>query len=141
MRRIAIAMLVCVWIGCLGLERVPASRCRLRRCLPVTGAGDAGGDPRAGRTLPMVETPQVKLPPVPVASNAKAPRRSAKKPEGNLSAEPVQPAAVTPRASCRRHGGRLADPGGETNPQTKQAGGGLDCVERKAIECAAAAEG
>jgi len=70
--------------------------------------------------LPMVETPQVKLPPVPVASNAK-PKRERKKPKATPPPEPVQLAAVTPPPpppEATAVGSLTA--GGETNPQTKQ---------------------
>lgn len=71
--------------------------------------------------LPMVEAPQIKLPPVPVATNAK-PKRQRKKPAPKVVPvpEPVQLAgAVTPPTPEETAIGALTA-GGETNPQTKQ---------------------
>jgi ribosomal protein S20 len=68
--------------------------------------------------LPMVETPQIKLPPVPFATNAK-PKRERKKPAPKVMPEPpVQVAAVTPSPEETAIGALTA--GGEASPQTKQ---------------------
>jgi ribosomal protein S20 len=71
--------------------------------------------------LPMVEMPQVKLPPVPVATNAK-PKRERKKPVPRVTPvpEPVQVAGATPPPSPEETAIGALTAGGEANPQTKQ---------------------
>ena len=69
--------------------------------------------------LPIVEMPQTKLPPVPVATNAK-PKRERKKPAPKVVAvpEPTQVASAVPPAEETAIGALTA--GGEASPQTKQ---------------------
>jgi ribosomal protein S20 len=71
--------------------------------------------------LPVVETPQIKLPPVPVASNAK-PKREKKKPVPKVAPapEPVQVASATPPPAPETTAIGALTAGGEANPQTKQ---------------------
>jgi ribosomal protein S20 len=72
--------------------------------------------------LPVVETPQVKLPPVPVASNAK-PKREKKKPAPKVAPAPEQPvqvASATPPPPPETTAIGALTAGGEANPQTKQ---------------------
>jgi ribosomal protein S20 len=67
---------------------------------------------------PMVEAPQIKLPPVPVATNAK-PKRERKKPAPKpVTPEPVQVASAAPPPEETAIGALTA--GGEASPQTKQ---------------------
>jgi ribosomal protein S20 len=68
--------------------------------------------------LPMVDVPQMKLPPVPYATNAK-PKREKKKPAPKVvPAEPVV-ASVAPPSPEETAIGALSA-GGEASPQTKQ---------------------
>ncbi len=69
--------------------------------------------------LPLVEAPQVKLPPVPVASNAK-PKREKKKPKATPVPEPVQVASAPPPPPLGETAIGALTAGGEANPQTKQ---------------------
>jgi ribosomal protein S20 len=67
---------------------------------------------------PMVEAPQINLPPVPVATNAK-PKRERKKPAPKpVTPEPVQVASAAPPPEETAIGALTA--GGEASPQTKQ---------------------
>jgi len=75
--------------------------------------------------LPMVEAPQAKLPPVPVASNVGKPKREKKKPAPKVAApEPTQLASASPPSPEETAIGALTA-GGEANPQTKQEAGDL----------------
>ena len=68
--------------------------------------------------LPMVEAPQIKLPPVPYATNAK-PKRERKKPVPKVvPPEPVVASVAPPPPEETAIGALTA--GGEANPQTKQ---------------------
>jgi hypothetical protein len=70
--------------------------------------------------LPMIDAPQIKLPPVPYATNAK-PKRERKKPAPKVvpPPEPVQVASTpTPTPEETAIGALTA--GGEASPQTKQ---------------------
>jgi len=72
---------------------------------------------------PMVEVPQIKLPPVPVATNAGKPKRGRKKPKAITTPEPVQAAVApppVPAASPEETAIGALTAGGEANPQTKQ---------------------
>jgi ribosomal protein S20 len=69
--------------------------------------------------LPVVETPQIKLPPVPVASNAK-PKREKKKPAPKPAPEPAQVAIAAPPPPPEETAIGALTAGGEANPQTKQ---------------------
>jgi ribosomal protein S20 len=86
--------------------------------------------------LPMVEEPQVKLPPVPVASNVK-PKREKKKPTAKVAAPapapPVQVAAATPPASAEETAIGALTAGGEANPQTKQEAADLIASSEKRL--------
>ncbi len=90
--------------------------------------------------LPMVEVPQIKLPPVPVASNAK-PKRERKKPAPKPvpPPEPVQ-VASTPPPTPEETAIWFADGGGRGESTDKAGGSGLDCFCRKAVECPFAAK-
>src|ERR1700679_2301610 len=96
-RRLASAMLS------LGLT-VGLSGCRHKpqlAPLPPVMSPVALVDIPEPENLPMVEAPQIKLPPVPVASNAK-PKRERKKPTPKVATsppEPTQVAGVTPPPS------------------------------------------
>jgi ribosomal protein S20 len=69
---------------------------------------------------PLVETPPVKLPPVPVSSAAAKPKRERKKTPKAVppAAPPVQIAAVEPPPEATAIGALTA--GGEASPQTRQ---------------------
>jgi hypothetical protein len=71
--------------------------------------------------LPMVEAPQINLPPVPVASDAGKPRRERKRPVPKTAPapEPAQVAAAAEPSPEETAIGALTA-GGEANPQTKQ---------------------
>jgi len=81
---------------------------------------------------PMVEVPQIKLPPVPVATNAK-PKRERKKPAPKVTAPepPVQVASVTPPPEETAIGALTA--GGEASPQTKQDAADLIASSEKRL--------
>lgn len=69
--------------------------------------------------LPSVETPQIKLPPVPYATNAK-PKREKKKPAPKVAPpEPVVASVAPPPPPEETAIGALTA-GGEASPQTKQ---------------------
>jgi ribosomal protein S20 len=70
--------------------------------------------------LPMVDTPQIKLPPVPVASNAKPKRERKKPPTKAPTPEPVQAASATPPPTPEETAIGALTAGGEASPQTKQ---------------------
>jgi ribosomal protein S20 len=82
--------------------------------------------------LPVVEVPQIKLPPVPVATNAK-PKRERKKPAPKVTAPepPVQVASVTPPPEETAIGALTA--GGEASPQTKQEAADLIASSEKRL--------
>jgi ribosomal protein S20 len=81
--------------------------------------------------LPMVEAPQIKLPPVPVATNAK-PKRERKKPAPKVVPEPpVQIAAAIPPPEETAIGALTA--GGEASPQTKQEAADLIASSEKRL--------
>jgi ribosomal protein S20 len=82
--------------------------------------------------LPMVEAPQIKLPPVPVATNAK-PKRERKKPAPKVTAPepPVQVASVAPPPEETAIGALTA--GGEASPQTKQDAADLIASSEKRL--------
>jgi ribosomal protein S20 len=81
--------------------------------------------------LPMVEAPQIKLPPVPVATNAK-PKRERKKPAPKPTPEPpVQVAAAIPPPEETAIGALTA--GGEASPQTKQEAADLIASSEKRL--------
>src|SRR5258708_6306212 len=81
--------------------------------------------------LPMVEAPQIKLPPVPVATNAK-PKRERKKPAPKVTTpEPVQVAAAIPPPEETAIGALTA--GGEASPQTKQEAADLIASSEKRL--------
>jgi ribosomal protein S20 len=68
--------------------------------------------------LPMVDTPQLRLPPVPYATNAK-PKREKRKPAPKVApAEPVIASVAPPSPEETAIGALTA--GGEASPQTKQ---------------------
>lgn len=82
--------------------------------------------------LPMVEAPQIKLPPVPVATNAK-PKRERKKPAPKpVTPEPVQVASVAPPPPEETAIGALTA-GGEASPQTKQDAADLIASSEKRL--------
>jgi ribosomal protein S20 len=70
--------------------------------------------------LPVVETPQIRLPAVPYASNAQ-PKRERKRPAPKVTTpEPALVASVTPPPTPEETAIGALTPGGEANPQTKQ---------------------
>ncbi len=88
----------------------------------------------------MVEAPQIKLPPVPYATNVK-PKRERKKPAPKVvPPEPVVASVAPPPPPEETAIGALTA-GGEANPQTKQEAADLIASSEKTIECAIAAEG
>jgi ribosomal protein S20 len=82
--------------------------------------------------LPMVEAPQIKLPPVPVATNAK-PKRPKKKPTPKVASEPEPTlvAGATPPPEETAIGALTA--GGDVNPQTKQEAADLITSSEKRL--------
>jgi ribosomal protein S20 len=82
--------------------------------------------------LPMVDAPQIKLPPVPVATNAK-PKRERKKPAPKVPTPepPVQVAAAVPPPEETAIGALTA--GGEASPQTKQDAADLIASSEKRL--------
>lgn len=86
--------------------------------------------------LPMVEVPQIKLPPVPVATNAK-PKRERKKPAPKpVTPEPVQVASAAPPPEETAIGSLTA--GGEASPQTKQDAADLIASSEKRLNALSA---
>jgi ribosomal protein S20 len=86
--------------------------------------------------LPMVEVPQIKLPPVPYASNAK-PKRERKKPVPKAAPpEPPVVASVAPPPEETAIGALTA--GGEANPQTKQEAADLIASSEKRLNALSA---
>jgi ribosomal protein S20 len=83
--------------------------------------------------LPMVEVPPVKLPPVPVATNAGKPKREKKKPAPKAPVpEPAQVASAAPPSPEETAIGALTA-GGEANPQTKQDAADLIASSEKRL--------
>ncbi|HXC94256.1 MAG TPA: hypothetical protein VNU92_01085 [Edaphobacter sp.] len=82
--------------------------------------------------LPMIEPSQIKLPPVPVMTNAK-PKKERKKPptKGIPVPEPAQVASATPPPEETVIGALTA--GGDANPQTKQEAADLIASIEKRI--------
>jgi ribosomal protein S20 len=71
--------------------------------------------------LPIVEAPQIKLPPVPYASNAGRPRPERRKPKVAPVPEPAPVAIVAPpEKSPEETAIGALTAGGEANPQSKQ---------------------
>jgi ribosomal protein S20 len=71
--------------------------------------------------MPSVEVPQIKLPPVPVATSAGKPKRERKKPAPKAAPpETTQVASVAPGPSPEETAIGALTAGGEANPQTKQ---------------------
>jgi hypothetical protein len=90
--------------------------------LPVVLSPVALEDIPAPDNLPMVETPQIGLPPVPVVANAK-PKRERKKPPVKATPAPESPtqlASATPVQSPEETAIGALTAGGEANPQAKQ---------------------
>jgi ribosomal protein S20 len=86
--------------------------------------------------LPMVEIPQVRMPPVPVATNAK-PKRERKRPAQKATPEPpVQVAAAVPPPEETAIGALTA--GGEASPQTKQEAADLIASSEKRLNALSA---
>ena len=80
--------------------------------------------------LPMVEVPQIKLPPVPYASNAK-PKRERKKAAPKVAPPEPVVASVAPPPEETAIGALTA--GGEANPQTKQEAADLIASSEKRL--------
>jgi ribosomal protein S20 len=85
--------------------------------------------------LPMVEVPPVKLPPVPVVSDAGKPRRERKKPAPKTAPapEPAQTASAAPEPSPEETAIGALTAGGEANPQTKQEAADLITSSEKRL--------
>jgi hypothetical protein len=116
-RRLANAVL------CFGLA-IALSGCRHKpqpATLPLVLTPVALEDIPEPNDLPMVEETQIKLPPVPVATNAK-PKRERKKPAPKVTPvpEPVQVASAAPPPSPEETAIGSLTAGGVANPQTKQ---------------------
>jgi ribosomal protein S20 len=84
--------------------------------------------------LPMVEVPQIKLGPVPVASNVK-PKRERKKPLPKVmpAPEPAQVASAPPLPTPEETAIGALTAGGEANPQTKQEAADLIASSEKRV--------
>ena len=132
-RRLASAMLS------LGLT-VGLSGCRHKpqvAPLPPVMSPVALEDIPEPENLPMVEAPQIKLPPVPVATNAK-PKRERKKPAPKpVTPEPVQIASAAPPPPEETAIGALTA-GGEASPQTKQEAADLITSSEKRLNALSA---
>jgi len=105
---------------CVGLT-VGLAGCRHKAqvaTLPRVLAPVALADIPESEHLPMVEAPQIKLPPVPYAANAKPKRERRKTAPKVVPPEPVQVASTAPSPEETAIGALTA--GGEANPQTKQ---------------------
>jgi hypothetical protein len=85
--------------------------------------------------LPMVEAPQINLPPVPVVSDAGKLRRERKRPvtKPTPAPEPVQVAAAAEPSPEETAIGALTA-GGEANPQTKQEAADLITSSEKRLK-------
>ena len=84
--------------------------------------------------LPMVEAQQIKLPPVPYASDAGKPKRVKKKaPPKAAPPEPTQVASATPPASAEDTAIGALTAGGEASPQTKQEAADLIASSEKRL--------
>jgi ribosomal protein S20 len=120
---------------CFGLT-VGLGGCRHKpqvAALPPVLAPVAMEDIPEPDNLPMVEAPQIKLPPVPVATNAK-PKRERKKPAPKVAApEPVQVASATPPPTPEETAIGALTAGGEANPQTKQDAADLIASSEKRL--------
>jgi ribosomal protein S20 len=86
--------------------------------------------------LPIVEAPQIKLPPVPVATSAKPKREKKKPPPKVVTPEPVQVASAAPSPEETAIGALTA--GGEANPQTKQEAADLIASSEKRLNALSA---
>jgi ribosomal protein S20 len=84
--------------------------------------------------LPTVETPQINLPPVPVASDAK-PKRERKKPAPKVVPAPevAQVASAAPPPSPEETAIGALTAGGEASPQTKQDAADLIASSEKRL--------
>src|ERR1700679_892563 len=111
---------------CLGLT-IGLSGCRHKpqlAPLPPVMAPVALLDIPEPENLPMVDAPQIKLPPVPYATNVK-PKRERRKPVPKVvPPEPVVASVVPPPPPEETAIGALTA-GGEANPQTNQGAGDL----------------
>jgi ribosomal protein S20 len=102
--------------------------------LPVSLSPVALEDIPEPENLPMVETPQIGLPPVPVASNAK-PKRERKKPPVKAPAPepPTQVASAAPVQSPEETAIGALTAVGEANPQAKQEAADLITSSEKRL--------
>ncbi|MEI9979641.1 MAG: hypothetical protein WDN23_11705 [Edaphobacter sp.] len=87
--------------------------------------------------LPMIEAPQIKLPPVPMAKNV-GPKRQRKKPAAKPAETPaadaqVQVTAVAPVPTAEETAIGSLTAGGEANPQTKQEAADLITSSEKRL--------
>lgn len=88
--------------------------------------------------LPMVDTPQIKLPPVPYALNAK-PKRERRRPAPKVvPPEPVQVASTPPAPTPEETAIGALTAGGEANPQTKQEATDLIAASEKRLNALSA---
>ena len=88
--------------------------------------------------LPIVDTPQIKLPPVPYATNVK-PKREKKKPAPKVAPpEPAQVASAAPPPSPEETAIGALTAGGEANPQTKQEAADLIASSEKRLNALSA---
>ncbi len=108
---------------CLGLT-IGLGGCRHRvkvATLPPVLTPVALEDIPEPENLPVIEAAQIKLPPVPFATNAGRPKRERKRPVPKAPVpEPAQVASVAPTPSPEETAIGALTAGGETNPQTKQ---------------------
>jgi ribosomal protein S20 len=84
--------------------------------------------------LPMIDTPQIKLPPVPYATVAK-PKRERRKPAPKVvpPPEPVQVATTPPAPTPEETAIGALTAGGEVSPQTKQEAADLISSSEKRL--------
>jgi hypothetical protein len=124
----AVALLVCM-VALVGLEGC-RHKTQIATLPPVqTPVGLENVPPPTDKAAPLIETPQVKLPPVPVAAAATKPKKEKKKPTKVVATTPVpaapvetaqtQVASAAPPASAEATAIGSLTAGGETNPQTK----------------------
>jgi ribosomal protein S20 len=124
---------------CLGLT-IGLSGCRHKpqlAPLPPVMAPVALLDIPEPENLPMVDAPQIKLPPVPYATNVK-PKRERRKPVPKVvPPEPVVASVVPPPPPEETAIGALTA-GGEANPQTKQEAADLITSSEKRLNALSA---
>jgi hypothetical protein len=102
--------------------------------LPPVMAPVALEDIPEPENLPMVAVPQIKLPPVPYASNAQPKRERRRQPPKVTAPATEQVASTTPPSTPEETAIGALTPGGEANPQTKQEAADLIATSEKRLD-------